>query len=248
MIIVVLIIMDKNKIFLSAEWVNLIHVSYKVNPNLLLQNVPPNLELDTIGGEAVITLVAFDFKNTKVKGVPVPAYGNFSEINLRYNVKDKQDNFKGVVFIKELIPRSAIAFAANMLYNEKYETASIKSVNEELPETFKISYSLKMDKSNYNLTAILKKRTSTPPEDSVEHRIKQRDAGFGKTRDGKTLIYRVDHSLWELYPLVDFRHNIDFRKVFGDEWKFLNEEKEFNVMVAKGSPVNVYEWEVYSTY
>src|SRR4030095_306783 len=107
--------MDK-KVFLSARWENLIIISYKIDPSLLEPYMPPDLEVDTIDGNAFISLVAFDFLDTKVKGMKVPFHVNFPEINLRFYVKNKEK--RGVVFIREFVPRTVIAFFANAFFNE----------------------------------------------------------------------------------------------------------------------------------
>ena len=60
------------------------------------------------------------FLNTKLLGVKVPFHVNFEEVNLRFYVKRRVGNEykRGVVFIKEIVPKAAITFVANTIYNE----------------------------------------------------------------------------------------------------------------------------------
>jgi len=49
-----------------------------------------------------------------VLGVPIPFHRNFEEVNLRFYVRRKHEGVwrRGVVFIKEVVPRRAIAWVA----------------------------------------------------------------------------------------------------------------------------------------
>ena len=104
--------------FLTAHWRNLINLTYRVPPSLLKQHVPKGVELDIQEGDAFVSLVAFEFLNTKVKGLKIPFHVDFPEINLRYYVKYKGKN--AVCFIREFVPKYCIATIANRLYNEPY--------------------------------------------------------------------------------------------------------------------------------
>jgi hypothetical protein len=229
--------MEKQKakmsgVFLSAKWLNLVHLSFLADPKLLLKYKPPNIDFDTIDNKAVISLVVFNFEDTQIKGIPLPIYGNFSELNLRFNVKDELGLYSGIVFIKEMIPRPIMAEAANFLYNENYEVRDIKSniVDYEGSDLIKFEYSAD---GGHEINVVAEKRTLTPPENSVKHTLKQRNAGFG-IFNGKTIMYRVEHSIWEIYPVINYSYRIDFKKLFGAEWGFLNDSEPFDITLAKG--------------
>ena len=88
--------------FLTARWTNLCLLNYAVPPSALEPHLPRGLSLDTHEGEAFISLVAFDFLDTRVLGIPWPGYRNFPEINLRFYAR--QGDRRGVVFIREWVP------------------------------------------------------------------------------------------------------------------------------------------------
>ncbi|MEC7719075.1 MAG: DUF2071 domain-containing protein, partial [Planctomycetota bacterium] len=54
--------------FLTAQWRDLIMVNYRVEPDLLQPWVPRGTSLDLWAGEALISLVAFKFLDTRVLG------------------------------------------------------------------------------------------------------------------------------------------------------------------------------------
>jgi len=113
--------------FLTAEWKNLILLTYAVEPSILEAYLPKGLELDILKGKAYVSFVAFEFLNTRVKGIPIPFHINFPEVNLRFYVKEKGgEQRRGVVFIKEIVPKTMIALVANKVYNEPYVAAALK--------------------------------------------------------------------------------------------------------------------------
>ena len=119
---------NKNKSFLKAKWRKLVMVNYEVNPEILEKYVPNGTELDFFEGKCYVSLVGFMFLNTRLLGVKIPFHSNFEEVNLRFYVKREVEGEvkRGVVFIKEIVPKPAITFVANTIYKEKYETLSMK--------------------------------------------------------------------------------------------------------------------------
>jgi len=112
------------KKFLTANWQNLIMVNYEVEPNLLAEFVPRGAALDFYEEKCFVSLVAFNFVDTKVLGVSIPFHIDFEEVNLRFYVKSEieEETRRGVVFVKEIVPRPAIALIARAFYGEPYET------------------------------------------------------------------------------------------------------------------------------
>src|SRR5215510_14081912 len=110
------------KVFLTAEWRHLAMLNYEMEPQILQPYVPAGTELDTWGNKTFISVVGFMFLKTRVLGLPIPFHQNFEEINLRFYVRRKTEEGwrRGVVFIKEIVPRAAIALTARWLYNENY--------------------------------------------------------------------------------------------------------------------------------
>ena len=113
---------DSAPVFLTAEWRHLAMLNYEADPKLLAPFVPSGTELDLWNGKNFVSVVGFLFQKTRVLGIPVPFHRNFEEVNLRFYVRRKAPDGwrRGVVFIKELVPRRAIAWTARTFYNEPY--------------------------------------------------------------------------------------------------------------------------------
>src|SRR5436190_1946598 len=108
--------------FLTAEWRNLAMLSYEIDPDLLARYIPSGTELDSWNGKTFISIVGFQFLRARVLELAIPFHSNFDEVNLRLYVRREAENGmrRGVVFIKEIVPKRAIAFTARSLYNENY--------------------------------------------------------------------------------------------------------------------------------
>jgi uncharacterized protein YqjF (DUF2071 family) len=227
----------QGKVFLTARWENLIIISYKVKPEILVPHMPPGLEADTIDGNAFVSLVAFDFLDTKVKGMKFPFHINFPEINLRFYVKNKEK--RGVVFIREFVPRSMIAFFANAFYNENYRAVKMTS---KIEKTGKISlyHALNFKGKRYQIAVEALDKPGMSPAGSAEHFFKEHEWGFGTSRNNEVFIYKVEHPFWKTYPITKFEHNFDFSAIYDKKLENLNNEVPYNITFAKGSVVKVY--------
>ena len=109
--------------FLTAKWHDLVMANYEVPPEILAERLPLGTKLDFHDGKCFVSLVAFMFLDTRVLGIPVPFHINFEEVNLRFYVtrETPEETRRGVVFVKEIVPRLAIATVARVFYGEPYE-------------------------------------------------------------------------------------------------------------------------------
>ncbi len=227
------------KVFLTAEWSNLILLTYEVPVDILTPHLPNGLEPDTIDSKAFVSLVAFDFLNTKVKGVSIPSHINFPEINLRFYVKEKKSGRRGVVFIREFVPKFMISLIADKIYNEPYKSIKMKS-SVKKNGTVEVRHEIEYEGKDYTISLEAEDKTYLPAEDSTEHFFKEHSWGYGVSKKGDTLVYRVDHPVWDIYPVIKWEHNFDFGKIYGSKWEFLNSAEPYSVVLAEGSAVKVY--------
>ena len=227
------------KVFLTAEWRYLVLLTYKVPPEILTPHIPEGLEADTIDGNAFASLVAFDFLNTRVKGRRIPFHVNFPEINLRFYVKEKESGRRGVVFIREFVPRYFISLVANKIYNEPYKNLKMKSIISR-NGAVQVRHDIKYKGEEYHIVAEGENKPYKPSADSTEHFFKEHSWGYGTNKKGDTLSYRVDHPLWNIYPVITYRHNFDFALLYGEKWSFLNGAEPYSVVMAEGSEIKVY--------
>lgn len=227
------------KVFLTAEWRYLILLTYKIPEEILTPHIPEGLEADTIDGNAFASLVAFDFLNTRVKGRRIPFHVNFPEINLRFYVREKESKRRGVVFIREFVPRYFISLVANKIYNEPYKNLKMKSIISQ-NGVIQVRHDIEYEAEAYHIVAEGENKPYKPGDDSTEHFFKEHSWGYGKSKKGETLVYRVDHPVWKIYPVITYRHNFDFARLYGDKWNFLNGAEPYSVLMAEGSGIKVY--------
>jgi len=89
-------------------------LSFEVDPKVLRPFVPEGTELDAWQGRTFVSVVGFLFLDTRVLGVAIPYHRDFEEVNLRFYVRRQASDGwrRAVVFVKEIVPRAAIALAA----------------------------------------------------------------------------------------------------------------------------------------
>lgn len=238
--------------FLTAQWRRLVMATYAVDPALLAGHVPRGLELDVLPGRAggadgaaFVSVVAFEFLDTRVFGVRWPGHVNFPEVNLRYYVRGsggKGDGRRGVCFIRELVPRVAASWLARRLYNEPYQAARMRSAFEERGEGVEITHEFRVGRSRRleRIEARASGRTWVPPDGSVEHFFKEHQWGFGTDRRGRAVVYEVRHPAWAVHRESSMRLDVDFGRVYGPAWGVLNGATPVSVMIAVGSAVEVW--------
>lgn len=224
--------------FLTARWQNLFLATYPVPPELLQPRLPPGLTLDLRDGHAFVSVVAFEFLDTKVLGIGWPGYRNFAELNLRFYVRLGEE--RGVVFIREFVPQRLVAWIARWLYNEPYLPAPITATRRELPDGIEMAYNLRYAGKEHSIHVTGAKPSFRPAENSDEHFFKEHHWGFGCTRSGKGLRYQVDHPVWDVYPVRSFSLDLDFAAVYGPQWKFLQTATPISTVLAVGSAIAVH--------
>lgn len=131
--------------FLKAEWRKLAIANYEIDKAILKDYVPYGTELDLWEEKCYISLIGFMFVNTRLLSIKIPYHTNFEEVNLRFYVKrlagDKWR--RGVVFIKEIVPKPTLTFVANTIYNENYETMPMQHSWYENNEVRAVEYKWK---------------------------------------------------------------------------------------------------------
>lgn len=224
--------------FLTADWNNLFLATYAVPPALLERRLPPGLRLDLRDGQAFVTLVAFEFLNTRVLGVSWPGYRHFAELNLRFYARHGDE--RGVVFIREFVPQRFVAWAARWLYNEPYLAAPLIASRLDLPDRITMTYRLSFAGRDHTIRVTGDKPAFRPAPASDEHFFKEHKWGFGVTRHGQALRYEVEHPAWDCYPVREYSLDFDFGAVYGPEWAFLANARPCSTALAAGSPIKVF--------
>jgi uncharacterized protein YqjF (DUF2071 family) len=227
--------------FVEAEWENLALFNYEIDAEILEKYVPAGTEIDTWNNKCYASLVGFMFKNTKVIGVKFPFHINFEEVNLRFYVKRFENGEwkRGVVFIKEIVPKKAITFIANTLYQEHYETQQMDHEIIEKKNTSTFIYEWKnADKWNTIQVETKKNPTEIEPDSEAEF-ITEHYFGYTKIDKDTTFEYEVQHPRWEQYEVINHQIDIDFLKSYGLDFEFLQTTQPTSIFLAKGSEIKV---------
>ena len=227
--------------FLKAEWRRLAIANYVVDPSVLLPYLPFKTELDLWNSTCYISLVGFLFKNTRVLGVKFPFHTDFEEMNLRFYVqyKDGDVSKRGVVFIKEIVPKRAITFIANTFYKEHYETKKMKHLWMLQKDGLRTSYSLKHEGVWHTIDLLSEKNSEEITQNSETEFITEHYWGYSRANKTKTVEYEVTHPKWAIYPVKAFSIDFNFKTVYGKDFAFLNSLKPVSVMLAEGSAITV---------
>jgi uncharacterized protein YqjF (DUF2071 family) len=229
------------KPFLTASWLNLAMANYEVPPSLLQPFLPLKTELDFFNGICYTSLVAFRFWNTRIRGIAVPLHTNFEEINLRFYVRYKEGNIwkRGVVFIKEIVPRAAISFIANTFYQERYETMPTRSQVKTLPGSLSVKYQWGKKYSN-EITVDAHPVSHPIVTGSFEEFITEHYWGYAQQKDNTTKEYKVDHPRWNVHTVNNYNIVCDFGKLYGPAFSILQQMQPLSVLLARGSAVTIY--------
>ena len=223
--------------FLTARWVNLCIFSWPVPRQMLEARLAPGLELDTWEGETWVSLVGFDFLDTRVRSVRIPAHVNFPELNLRFYVRSGDQ--RGVMFIREYVPRRAIATVARWRYNEPYVRAPMSSRVVRTPEALHVEYTIRVGGRTHRLGAHAAPDAVLPGPETEAHWFKEHSWGNGRTRAGRALHYRVTHPRWLTHEICEPIIDVDWALLYGPEWGIMNGVPPRSAVLAAGSEVQV---------
>lgn len=228
--------------FLTAEWRHLAMLNYEVDPDVLRPLVPDGTELDSWSGKTVVSIVGFLFLRTKVLGVGIPFHRDFAEINLRFYVRRQAEDEtrRGVVFVREIVPRWAIAATARWIYGEKYVACPMRSkVEHPNGGQGRLQYGWRHSGQEYALDVEFGGPAAYPAPGSQEEFITEHYWGYAAQRGASTVEYQVEHPQWRVWEASRATLSAGVGAFYGEEWvPFLSSQPD-SAFVADGSPVVV---------
>ena len=227
--------------FLTAEWNDLAIANYEIDAKILEKYVPFGTELDLWNGKCYISLIGFMFENVKVLGVKIPFHVNFEEVNLRFYVKRFDNGIlkRGVVFVKEIVPKHAISIVANLLYNEHYETLKMKHSKSENEASENYEYQWKSKKQWHSINMKTDKKAIEIEANSEAEFITEHYFGYTNFSKNKTIEYEVTHPRWLQKQVLETKIDVDFEKVYGADFAFLQNLKPSSTFFAIGSKITI---------
>jgi uncharacterized protein YqjF (DUF2071 family) len=231
--------------FLTATWQNLAMLNFETDPAAIASLVPAGTELDAWNGHTFLSVVGFRFLDTRVLGAAIPFHRNFDEVNLRFYVRRKAaDGWRrGVVFVKELVPRRAIAWVARRLYNENYVALPMRHLLVPAAGTASsrgsVGYEWRHRRRWQGLRVDFSAEPFLPADDSLETFITEHYWGYVRQRDGGTVEYHVEHPRWLVWRAESATLDCDVEDFYGRRFAAYLDSTPVSAFVARGSPVTV---------
>ena len=231
--------------FLTAEWRHLLMLNYAVEREVLEPLVPAGTSLDTYKGRAYVTMVGFLFQKTRLLGVPVPLHQDFEEVNLRFYVRRLADGEwrRGVVFIKEIVPKPAIAFVARTIYNENYVALPMRHEMTDGPDGSLKSarYAWELDGRWNHMAAQIVGDFREPSPASIEEFITEHYWGYARQKDGGCVEYRVENPRWRVAAVTETELGCDAGALYGPAFAGVLQDAPVSAFLAEGSAVTVFK-------
>ena len=228
--------------FLTADWRYLTMLNYEIDPALVRPFVPRGTELDVWNGRYFVSIVGFLFRNTRVLGIPIPFHVNFEELNLRFYVRRKGPEGwrRGVVFVKEVVPRWAIATVARLVYNENYVALPMThQIAPDASQNLCIHYRWRLHKKCPQIHVTTQGEASYAAEGSEEQFITEHYWGYAAQRDGGTVEYEVEHPSWRVWQVSHSQFECDVAALYGAQFVEPLSQQPSSAFVADGSAIVV---------
>lgn len=215
--------------------------NYAIDPSVLHPYLPGGTELDTFNGTHYVSLVGFLFAGVKVVGLSAPFHRTFEEVNLRFYVRYNEGGQwkRGVVFVKEIVPRRLISFIANTIYGEAYSTHAMKHSFGITNNEMAISYQWKVGAEWNYMNATTDIKPEAIPEGSEEEFITEHYWGYTFINKGCSGAYQVSHPRWKVHTVTHYAIHCDAETLYGAAFAEALQQKPRSVFVAEGSPVAV---------
>jgi uncharacterized protein YqjF (DUF2071 family) len=231
--------------FLTAEWRYLAMLNYAVDPALLAPLVPRGTELDEFEGKTYISLVGFRFERTRLRGLWIPFHSDFDEVNLRFYVSRTVagELRHGVVFVREIVPRWAIAKVAQVCFGERYIALPMRhKVVEPTSEGGRVQteYRWRHRQKWSAIRAECSGRPAVPPVESREAFFAEHYWGYAGQAGGGTLEYRVEHDRWRVWAATQAAFEGDVAELYGEALANCLVRKPDSALLAEGSAVTVH--------
>jgi len=223
-------------------------LNYEIDPDLLRDRVPAGTELDSWKGRFFVSMVGFQFTSTRLFGFPIPLHTDFDEVHLRFYVRRSgfggsgglRGPRRGVVFVKEIVPKPAIAWIARWLYNENY--IALRMAHDDclhVQSDPRLSYRWWLGDSMNEISLRPTGDRYLPQPGSEEEFITEHYWGYVQQRDGTTLEYQVEHPQWEVLAAVEAKLRCDVARIYGPEFEGTLSAEPSSAFIALGSPVVV---------
>jgi uncharacterized protein YqjF (DUF2071 family) len=230
------------KPFLTANWRYVAMLNYVVDSRILAPLVPPGTEIDYENGETFVSVIGFLFLDTRLLGLPIPRHRDFEEVNLRFYVRKKSADTwrRGVVFVRELVPKRAIAVIARTFYGEPYLALPMNHEIEDVDLRVKVKYAWRRGSKWESLEMTASGEPQSIPAGSHVEFITEHYWGYTCVRGGCSE-YRVEHPRWKIWNAETFELRADVAALYGGQFTDTLTSPPRSAFIAEGSPIEIWQ-------
>lgn len=215
-------------------------LNFVVDPAIVAPLVPPGTEVDFEGGETFVSVVGLLFLDTRLLGLPIPRHRDFEEVNLRFYVRRKSADTwrRGVVFVREIVPRQAVAVIARAFYGERYLALPMKREIEHVDLKVKVEYSWRRGRKWESLKMRASGQPQSIPAGSHAEFITEHYWGYTGAGSG-CREYRVSHPRWKIWNAQEYELRADVAALYGQNFVETLRRPARSAFIAEGSPIEV---------
>ena len=215
-------------------------LNFVVDPKIVAPLVPPGTEIDFENGKTFLSVVGFLFLDTRLLGLPIPLHRDFEEVNLRFYVRKKSADTwrRGVVFVRELVPRRAIALVARTFYGENYLALPMKHQIDHIDPNLSVEYSWRRGRKWDSIKMSATGDAQIIPAGSHAEFITEHYWGYTCFRGGCSE-YRVEHPRWKTWNANQFEFSADVAALYGEQFVEPLTAAPRSAFIAEGSPITV---------
>ena len=233
--------------FLTAEWRDFLMLSYEVDPRILAPHIPEGTELDLWRDGAYVSVVGFVFARPRLFGIPVPLHAEFAEVNLRFYVRRLVNGAwrRGVVFLRELVARRAVALVARLGFGERFGRVPMTyaidrdAVSADGPPR-RVEYAWTHRRRVNRMAAATAEPPHPPESDSLDEFVVEHYWAYTATRRGPALEYLVTHPSWSIAAADSAEFDCDVAAQYGDSFAPFLRGEPAAAFWTNGSPVRVF--------
>lgn len=217
----------------SAEWQKLCFVTFGVDPAALAPRLPPGLSLEHVDHQALVTLTFWQARYPKVLGIK--PLDELSSVELAFRYLVREGARRGVVTLQENSSSTMVAVATRSLFNEPARHTGMELREQDSSEGRSLEYCAEGGAARVFVRA--EKAASEPEHESLAHLVAHRPFAYSVTKDGELLRRDLEFPVWRSYAVRDYEVDIDFARLYGEEWAWLRGLEPLAVTLSEGSEV-----------
>ena len=215
--------------------------TWAVDPGVLQPYVPARTTLDLWNGAGLLSVVGVRFLNLRVGDLAIPFHQAFEQINFRFYVRREMDDGtrRGVVFLKQIVPSSAMTLIATLLYNESFLTTATRHEITRAEQGWTV-YEWRVEGRWNRIFATRHGRPVVPATDSIETFIKDRPWSYTRQADGSTVEFEAQHPSWAIHATEEMMLDCDVAPLIGAQFIPVLSAQPLSTFVAVGSEVTLH--------